>query len=205
MTLHVASKDFWTWVAVEGTAELTPVAADPHDATVEELVTYYRGINGEHHDWDEYRAAMVADRRLRRPLPARARLRPAPRLTHVRPARTGSDQPTWMLTSSMSPTYLSAPGFCPMYTGWVLLIEPRRTVELRATPSTTIWIDDDVFTQAMVCLGAVRQVATRCGCRLPCATRPGRSSTPFPSWTRGRWVDLHLPVPTGRSRTSPCG
>ena len=35
VTLHVASKDFWTWVALEGTAELTPVAADPHDATVE--------------------------------------------------------------------------------------------------------------------------------------------------------------------------
>ena len=64
VTLHVASPDFWTWVAVEGTAELTPVAADPHDATVDELVTYYRGINGEHEDWDEYRAAMVADRRL---------------------------------------------------------------------------------------------------------------------------------------------
>ena len=63
-TLHVASKDFWTWVAVEGTAELTPVAADPHDDTVEELITYYRGVSGEHENWDEYRAAMVADRRL---------------------------------------------------------------------------------------------------------------------------------------------
>jgi PPOX class probable F420-dependent enzyme len=62
-TLHVSSADFWTWVAVEGTAELTPVAADPHDATVEELITYYRGVSGEHEDWDEYRAAMVADRR----------------------------------------------------------------------------------------------------------------------------------------------
>ncbi|RBY78298.1 PPOX class F420-dependent oxidoreductase [Geodermatophilus sp. TF02-6] len=64
VTLHVASRDFWTWVAVEGTAEFTPVAADPHDATVEELVTYYRGISGEHENWDDYRAAMVADRRL---------------------------------------------------------------------------------------------------------------------------------------------
>ena len=63
-TLHVTSPDFWTWVAVEGTAELTPVAADPHDATVEELITYYRAISGEHDDWDGYRAAMVADRRL---------------------------------------------------------------------------------------------------------------------------------------------
>ena len=41
VTLHVASKDFWTWVAVEGTADLTPVAADPHDATVDELIAYY--------------------------------------------------------------------------------------------------------------------------------------------------------------------
>jgi PPOX class probable F420-dependent enzyme len=64
VTLHVTSKDFWTWVAVEGTAELTPVAADPHDATVDELVAYYRGVSGEHSDWDDYRKAMVAERRL---------------------------------------------------------------------------------------------------------------------------------------------
>jgi PPOX class probable F420-dependent enzyme len=63
-SLHVTSQDFWTWAVVEGTADLTPVAADPHDGTVEELVTYYRGVNGEHPDWDEYRQAMVADRRL---------------------------------------------------------------------------------------------------------------------------------------------
>ncbi len=64
VTLHVTSRDFWTWVAVEGTAELTPVATGPHDATVEELITYYRGVSGEHEDWDEYRTAMVAERRL---------------------------------------------------------------------------------------------------------------------------------------------
>lgn len=62
--LHVASRDFWTYVVFEGTAELTPVAAEPHDDTVEELVVYYRGVNGEHPDWDDYRAAMVRDRRL---------------------------------------------------------------------------------------------------------------------------------------------
>jgi PPOX class probable F420-dependent enzyme len=64
VTLHVSSKDFWTWVAVEGTAELTLVATDPHDATVEDLIAYYRGVSGEHENWEEYRAAMVADRRL---------------------------------------------------------------------------------------------------------------------------------------------
>ena len=64
VTLHVTSRDFWSWVAVDATAELTPVAADPHDATVDELVAYYRAANGEHDNWDEYRAAMVRDRRL---------------------------------------------------------------------------------------------------------------------------------------------
>jgi len=63
-TLHVTSPDFWTWVAVEGTAELSPVASDPHDATVDELVTYYRALRGEHEDWDAYRAIMVDHRRL---------------------------------------------------------------------------------------------------------------------------------------------
>lgn len=61
---HVASNDFWSWAVADGTAELTPVAADPHDATVAELVDVYRATGGEHPDWDEYRAAMVADRRL---------------------------------------------------------------------------------------------------------------------------------------------
>jgi len=64
VTLHVSSPDFWTWVAVEGTADLSTVAADPQDATVEELVGYFRATGGEHPDWDEFRRAMVAERRL---------------------------------------------------------------------------------------------------------------------------------------------
>ena len=40
------------------------MASDPADATVERLIAYYRTLNGEHPDWDEYRAAMVTDRRL---------------------------------------------------------------------------------------------------------------------------------------------
>jgi len=62
--LHVTSADFWSWVVVEGTAELTPPAAAPDDATVEELVAYYRAVSGEHPDWSEFRAAMVTERRL---------------------------------------------------------------------------------------------------------------------------------------------
>jgi hypothetical protein len=51
-------------VVVDGRAALSAVAADPHDAAVEELVELYRSIQGEHPDWDDYRAAMVRDRRL---------------------------------------------------------------------------------------------------------------------------------------------
>ena len=40
------------------------MAADPNDGTVEELIEVYRAINGEHPDWDDYRAAMVRDKRL---------------------------------------------------------------------------------------------------------------------------------------------
>src|SRR5438128_167868 len=53
------------YVVAEGTAEISPVAADEHDATVEELVEVYRLVGGrEHPDWDDYRRAMVADGRV---------------------------------------------------------------------------------------------------------------------------------------------
>ena len=63
-SVHVTSDDFWSYVVAEGEAELTPVATDPGDATVDELVELFRTVQGEHDDWDEYRAAMVRDRRL---------------------------------------------------------------------------------------------------------------------------------------------
>lgn len=61
---HVTSDDRWAYTVVEGVADLTPVARDPHDETVEELVRLYRAVQGEHPDWDDYRAAMVKERRL---------------------------------------------------------------------------------------------------------------------------------------------
>jgi PPOX class probable F420-dependent enzyme len=61
---HVTSPDRWAYTVAEGTADLSPVAKDPHDETVEELVRLYRDVIGEHPDWDDYRAAMVRDRRL---------------------------------------------------------------------------------------------------------------------------------------------
>ena len=62
-SLHITQPDFWGYVVLEGDADVAPVAAAPDDATVEELVALYRGVQGEHPDWDEYRAVMVKDRR----------------------------------------------------------------------------------------------------------------------------------------------
>jgi PPOX class probable F420-dependent enzyme len=69
-SFHVTSQDFWSYVVVDGHAELSAVAADPYDAAVEELIDLYRAVHGEHPDWDDYRAAMVRDRRLVVRIPA---------------------------------------------------------------------------------------------------------------------------------------
>jgi PPOX class probable F420-dependent enzyme len=59
-TLCVLSDAFFgEWMQIDGTAEIVPTA----DA-VEGLVALYRQIAGEHPDWDDYRAAMVRDRRV---------------------------------------------------------------------------------------------------------------------------------------------
>jgi PPOX class probable F420-dependent enzyme len=62
--LHVNGSSFWEYAVLECEAELSAVAADPADATVEELVDLFRSIQGEHDDWDDYRRAMVEDQRL---------------------------------------------------------------------------------------------------------------------------------------------
>jgi PPOX class probable F420-dependent enzyme len=53
--------DAWDgpYVQVDGTAEVIDMPE-----AVEPLVEYFRCISGEHPDWDEYREAMVHDRRL---------------------------------------------------------------------------------------------------------------------------------------------
>lgn len=63
-SLYVDRDDHWAYAVIEGTAELTPEAADPADATVDALVDLYRAFGQEHPDWDDYRAAMVRERRL---------------------------------------------------------------------------------------------------------------------------------------------
>lgn len=68
-SLLVSSDDGWSYAVAEGNAILTPPASSPQDDTVEALVALYRNIAGEHPDWDEYRRAMVTDRRVVLTLP----------------------------------------------------------------------------------------------------------------------------------------
>jgi PPOX class probable F420-dependent enzyme len=63
-SLHASAPDFWSYAVAEGLAQLSPVAADPQDETVEDLITLYREVQGEHPDWQEFRRAMVADQRV---------------------------------------------------------------------------------------------------------------------------------------------
>lgn len=50
---------FGDWMVVSGPCEIVhmPDALEP-------LVEYYRGIQGEHPNWDEYRAAMIEQQRV---------------------------------------------------------------------------------------------------------------------------------------------
>ncbi|MEZ0359325.1 PPOX class F420-dependent enzyme [Mycobacterium sp. ENV421] len=68
-SLLVSSDDGWSYAVADGNAILTPPAAEPHDDTVEALVALYRNVAGEHPDWDDYRRAMVTDRRVLLKLP----------------------------------------------------------------------------------------------------------------------------------------
>ena len=68
-SLLVSSDDGWAYAVAEGDAALTPPAAAPDDDTAEALVALYRNIAGEHPDWQDYRQAMVAERRVLLRLP----------------------------------------------------------------------------------------------------------------------------------------
>lgn len=64
LTYQVARPDRSAYAVGEGVAVLSPVASDPHDATVDALAELYRDVRGEHPDWPEFRTAMVDDRRV---------------------------------------------------------------------------------------------------------------------------------------------
>ena len=60
VSLCVFSDSFYgPWAQVDGMAEIVE-----RPEAVELLVDYYRRISGEHPDWDDYRRAMVEDRRV---------------------------------------------------------------------------------------------------------------------------------------------
>lgn len=65
VSLHVRAPSGWGYAVAEGSAQLAPATTDPDDATADALVSLYRDARGEEHpDWQEYREAMVAEKRL---------------------------------------------------------------------------------------------------------------------------------------------
>jgi PPOX class probable F420-dependent enzyme len=63
-SLYVLGDSFFSYVVVEGTAELSAVARSSDDEAVDELVVVYRGLQGEHPDWADFRLGMVEQERL---------------------------------------------------------------------------------------------------------------------------------------------
>jgi PPOX class probable F420-dependent enzyme len=63
-SLYVPGGHFYQYVVLDGTAVLSAVAAAPDDPVVGVLVQIYGAVAGEHPDWDEFRQAMVRDRRM---------------------------------------------------------------------------------------------------------------------------------------------
>ena len=59
-TLCVMNDGFYgRWIQIEGVAQIVSLPE-----AMEGLIDYYRRISGEHPDWDDYRRAMVRDRRV---------------------------------------------------------------------------------------------------------------------------------------------
>ena len=64
-SMLVQGQDGWLYAVVEGDMELSAITTEPDDDAAEELVEVYRAVAGKDHpDWDEYRAAMIEQRRL---------------------------------------------------------------------------------------------------------------------------------------------
>jgi PPOX class probable F420-dependent enzyme len=63
--LHVSADNFWSYVALDGLVELSPVAKTPGDDACRELAEVYERAAGKPHpNWDEYFEAMINDKRL---------------------------------------------------------------------------------------------------------------------------------------------
>jgi PPOX class probable F420-dependent enzyme len=64
VSMHVTTDQFHPYVVVEGTAQLSEVTTRTDDETADMLVEVYRAVRGSHPDWDEFRQAMVDERRM---------------------------------------------------------------------------------------------------------------------------------------------
>ncbi len=65
VALHITEPDSWSYLSFDGTVSLSPVTTAHDDATADGLVSYYEAVAGKAHpDWDEYRQAMIDERRL---------------------------------------------------------------------------------------------------------------------------------------------
>ena len=65
VVMHLSDPPSWSYVSFDGTVELSAVTTTPGDATSEALCAHYEQVTGGPHlDWDDYRAAMVVERRL---------------------------------------------------------------------------------------------------------------------------------------------
>jgi PPOX class probable F420-dependent enzyme len=65
VVFHITDPGSWSYASIDAEAELSAVASAPDDAVVDDLARLYRAVTGdEHPDWDEFRAAMVAEGRL---------------------------------------------------------------------------------------------------------------------------------------------
>lgn len=64
VVLHITEPSSWSYLSFDAVSELSAVAADPDDAAATALLRYYESIRGAHPDPDEYRRAMVEQRRL---------------------------------------------------------------------------------------------------------------------------------------------
>lgn len=65
VVFHVSNPATMSYVSFDAIAELSPTTRLPDDATSDALVAYYEAVAGKPHpDWDEYRQAMIQERRL---------------------------------------------------------------------------------------------------------------------------------------------
>ncbi len=65
VVIHTTEPLSWSYVSIDASAELSPVARAVDDEVCDRLVAYYEAVTGSPHpDWQDYREAMVEEARL---------------------------------------------------------------------------------------------------------------------------------------------